>query len=95
MTDGCYTVSYRIVSADGHPVFAEHSFELNMGSSVTTRDSGKRGAETDHQPESEHTQASQTDGEGSSDARFIWLLLIMVLLGGGVLFVLKVRKSKG
>ena len=65
MADGTYTVTYHVVSADGHPVAGEYSFELNTGSTLMTIDSVKRGVETEDPSEPQDATAYSTEDEGS------------------------------
>lgn len=126
LTDGTYTVAYKVISADGHPVSSEYQFELNTGASQMSVDSVKRsvvGSEPadavaySANEESSEDQATDdpTPGEAvedmpmdmpmttsvggenaqSNDAAVVaWLAAVVVLVGGGAFYVLKVRKPK-
>jgi methionine-rich copper-binding protein CopC len=67
LADGTYTVAYHVVSADGHPVAGEYSFELNTGAALMTIDSVKRGVETEElaEPEVGVAYSSPEDGDAA------------------------------
>lgn len=76
---GKYRVSYRVVSADGHPVKGEISFEVAPLAEIAT---------TQATPSPTPTPRAQTDG---ADLGAIALFLAIILIIGAVLLIRKKR----
>ncbi|HWE89678.1 MAG TPA: copper resistance CopC family protein, partial [Pseudonocardiaceae bacterium] len=72
---GVYTVAYRIISADGHPVEGEITFSLSQAGTGTPV------------PQSTGTQASSSGGGGVPI--WVWLVIAAVLLGVGLVITLR------
>jgi methionine-rich copper-binding protein CopC len=81
---GEYTVSYRILSADGHPVADSLKFTLakaGTGSPAPTNEVAANPAST---------PATDTTGEtGGGVPIWVWIAGAVVLLGGGVFLALR------
>lgn len=85
MTAGRYTVAFRVVSADGHPVSAQTSFRFSPGGSA------QQGTA---QPGAVHAEHDMTaDGGGFSRGRIIGIVAGAGLLAG--LALLTVRRLPG
>ncbi|MFD9733845.1 copper resistance protein CopC [Umezawaea sp. NPDC059074] len=81
---GEYTVSYRILSADGHPVADSLKFTLTKAGTGTPAPANEVAAN----PAS--TPATGTTGEtGGGVPIWVWILGAVVLLGGGVFLALR------
>jgi len=79
---GVYTIGYRIVSADGHPVSGELKFTL------TTAGNGTPAPE-------ETTQNSSSAGPGDGGVPvWVWLVGAVVLLGAGLFVALRIGGGK-
>ena len=76
---GVYTVGYRIMSADGHPVSGELKFTL------TTEGNGTPAPET--------TEAS-ADSDAGGMPIWVWILGAVVLLGAGLVVALRIGGGK-
>jgi hypothetical protein len=89
MTAGHYTVAFRVVSADGHPVSAQTSFRFAPGDSAQpgTVQSGT----TLHAGHAGHEPAAA--GGGFSRGRVIGIVAVVGLLAG--LALLTVRRLPG
>jgi hypothetical protein len=77
---GTYTIGYRIVSADGHPVSGQLEFELTVAGNGTPApaDSGA-------------TDSAAAGNGGGDDGLPIWVWLVgaAVLLGAGLFVALR------
>ncbi len=80
---GTYTIGYRIVSADGHPVSGELTFTLTTAGNGTPAKDDPSGTRTD-----------TSDAAGESDDGgipiWVWLVGAAVLLGVGLVFALNI-----
>jgi methionine-rich copper-binding protein CopC len=85
---GRYTVAFRVVSADGHPVSAQTSFQFAPGGSAHP---GTAQPGTTHAEHAGHEAA--TDGGGFSQGRVIGIVAGAALLTG--LALLTVRRLPG
>lgn len=65
LLDGTYTVAYKVISADGHPVSGEYSFVLDTGTTLMASDSVKRGTEVSNPTEAPDVVAFSSDDESS------------------------------
>ncbi|MEV0592525.1 copper resistance CopC family protein [Nonomuraea cavernae] len=101
LPDGKYTIAYRVVSSDGHPVEGEIPFTVK-GAPPTAEPTAGSATEPTTAPTVEQTagQASQpavtqTVSQESSATFPIWLLVVVGALAGiGVGFLLSMRKKK-
>jgi methionine-rich copper-binding protein CopC len=81
---GEYTVSYRILSADGHPV--ADSLKFTLAKAGTGSPAPANEVATSPPSESEANTAAET---GGGVPIWVWILGAVVLLGGGVFFALR------
>jgi copper resistance protein C len=80
---GTYTVGFRIVSADGHPVSGKLTFTLTTAGNGTPAPPGTGGT----------TVAGSVGGSGDSGSGlpiWVWLVGAAVLLGAGLFVALRV-----
>jgi copper resistance protein C len=79
---GVYTIGYRIVSADGHPVSGQVKFTLTTAGNGTPAPADSSNA----------TATRATGGTSSDDGVPIWVWLVgaAVLLGAGLFVALRV-----
>jgi methionine-rich copper-binding protein CopC len=76
---GTYTVGYRIISADGHPVSGEVSFTLSKagtGKPVTPK-------------AADGTSAASAGGSGGGVPVWVWIIGAVVVLGVGLFLALR------
>jgi copper resistance protein C len=78
---GVYTIGYRIVSADGHPVSGKLVFTLTEAGDGTPAPDGANG-----------TSAASTGGGDASTGLPIWVWLVgaALLLGAGLVVALRI-----
>ncbi|GAA5158268.1 copper resistance CopC family protein [Amycolatopsis dongchuanensis] len=82
---GTYTVGYRILSADGHPVEGEYTFTLTKAGNGTPATAGAA------------TGAAQQSGDssgGSGVPVWVWILGAVVLLAIGLTLALRTGREK-
>lgn len=80
---GVYTIGYRVVSADGHPVSGELTFTL------TTAGNGTPAPE-----DSSNTRNSAGDSGNDGVPIWVWLAGAVVLLGAGLFVALRIGGGK-
>ena len=80
---GTYRVGYRVVSADGHPVEGRTSFTLSKAGSGTPPP----------QPAAADAGTAAEPSSGGGLAIWPWILGAVVLIGGGVIAVLRLGRS--
>jgi methionine-rich copper-binding protein CopC len=110
LPNGQYTIAYRIVSSDGHPVEGEIPFTVKGASAGASAETPSAGAS----PEASSGAPAQSGAGGgpsasagaaspgadqasaSQDATFpVWLIIVIGALAGiGIGFLLSARKSK-
>ncbi|OLF06319.1 copper resistance protein CopC [Actinophytocola xinjiangensis] len=77
---GEYTIGYRILSADGHPVRGELTFTLATAGDGTPAPASTAGGEA--------SDGSDTDGGGLPV--WVWILGAVVVLGAGLTVALRI-----
>jgi copper resistance protein C len=80
---GTYRVGYRVVSGDGHPVEGRTSFTLSKAGSGTAP----------AQPAAAGPGTAAKSGSGGGLAIWPWILGAVVLIGAGVVAVLRLGRS--
>lgn len=78
---GTYTIGYRIVSADGHPVSGQLKFELTVAGNGTPAPAGDNG--------DSGSAAAKLDGGGDGLPIWVWLVGAAALLGAGLFVALR------
>lgn len=105
---GTYTVSYRVVSADGHPVDGSISFtyaDLARGSGAPASDVGAPGASSAAAGSAASASASPAgganataDSQSGSGGIPLWIPIIVVIvgvgIGAGIAYVMRARAGK-
>ena len=122
LNEGTYTVAYRVVSADGHPVSSEYQFEVSTAPEIQTLTGTAKTSEDDAADDEASTDVATTSvgsGEEPTDeaspvavedrelmmttslapetADYSWAIFVVtlvLLLGGGAFYVFKLRKPK-
>ncbi|MGI5270569.1 copper resistance CopC family protein [Nonomuraea sp. CA-218870] len=110
LPDGDYTIAFRVVSSDGHPIEGEVPFTVKGASpspspspSATPTQSaapaGSATAQPTDQPAAPEPAGSQpaqeVSAESDSAAFPVWLLIVVgALVGIGIGFLLSARKKK-
>ncbi|MEO3789733.1 copper resistance CopC family protein [Nonomuraea sp. B10E15] len=105
LPDGKYTIAYRVVSSDGHPIEGEIPFRVEGAQTPSPGPSPSQEAATSQAPASSVASepaapaASSPDAEQASagqDAMFpVWLIIVIgALVGIGIGFLLSARKKK-
>jgi hypothetical protein len=80
---GTYTVGYRILSADGHPVEGDYTFTLTKaGNGTPATASAATGA------------AVQSSGSGGGVPVWVWIVGAIVLLAIGLTVALRMGREK-
>ncbi|MEU4573920.1 copper resistance protein CopC [Nonomuraea sp. ATR24] len=106
LPDGKYTIAYRVVSSDGHPIEGEIPFTVK-GASPSPEASAESSAEATAEastaasaapsaaPSSAAPAADQAAAEESSGTFPVWLIVVVgALVGIGIGFLLSARKKK-
>ncbi|OLL84284.1 MULTISPECIES: copper resistance CopC family protein [unclassified Pseudonocardia] len=94
---GAYTVDYRVVSDDGHPVAGTVPFTLTRpgpGAAATTpAPAAAPGAEAPGSPAPEASAAPAAAESGDGAPVWPWILAAVVVIGGGAVVALRRAKS--
>ncbi|MET7462634.1 copper resistance CopC family protein [Nonomuraea sp. NPDC005501] len=108
LADGAYTIAYRVVSSDGHPIEGEIPFTVKGAPKPEAQASETAAAQpvaTPSQPPSAAPASSAASApaaataqaaQGASSATFpVWLLVVVGALAGiGVGFLISMRKKR-
>lgn len=86
---GRYTIGYRIVSADGHPVSGELTFELTTAGAGSPAAEGDAGW-IDNDPSAD----GESGGDDGGMPIWVWLAGAVVLLGAGLFVALRIGGGK-
>jgi copper resistance protein C len=86
---GRYTIGYRIVSADGHPVSGELTFELTTAGGGSPAVEGDAGW-IDNNPDAD----AESGGDDGGMPIWVWLVGAVVLLGAGLFVALRIGGGK-
>lgn len=81
---GTYTVGYRILSADGHPVEGEYTFTLAKAGNGTPASTGAATG----------TTTDSGDGSGGGVPVWVWIVGAVVLLAIGLTVALRMGREK-
>ncbi|RMI39724.1 copper resistance protein CopC [Actinomadura harenae] len=94
LPNGVYTVGWRVVSADGHPVTGDFTFTVT-GSSTTSASppaSASASAAASASPSAE----SKSSSSGGGSAGWLWVglgVVVLAAIGGGVAWTRRKRTS--
>ncbi|MFI9551204.1 copper resistance protein CopC [Nonomuraea endophytica] len=99
LQDGKYTIAYRVVSSDGHPIEGEIPFTVKGAPKPETSATPSQSASAAAPSPSEQVQTpEQTPASAEQDqpAGFpIWLIIVVGALAGiGIGFLLSMRRKK-
>lgn len=96
LENGQYTISWKIIGADGHPIEGEVPFNIEMEAAAEEPVAEEPVVEEPaDQPEPEEPTASETaavENEGESGFLTIGLILLLVVLAGAVILLLVKKK---
>ncbi len=81
LSAGSYTVGYRVVSADGHPITGSYSFTVTAAAEGAGPESGAAPAPSQDTPISTPTAAAVADEPATEKQSPIALLLLAAVLG--------------
>lgn len=87
---GKYTIGYRVLSADGHPVSGELTFELTKAGNGTPAAKGDAGW-IDKNPDA---GGESGGGDGGGMPIWVWLVGAVVLLGAGLFVAMRIGGGK-
>jgi methionine-rich copper-binding protein CopC len=93
-TAGTFTVTWRVVSEDGHPISGEYAYEVEESAAPTTEESATTEtpeAATTEAPESESATAAEPESGGG--AATPWLVAVAVAAAAGAVAMI-VRRSR-
>ncbi|TCP54087.1 hypothetical protein EV191_103128 [Tamaricihabitans halophyticus] len=88
---GEYTIGYRILSADGHPVEGQTRFELTKAGTGTPAPSAPQQAPADS-PDAQPAGEGDTEESGGVPL-WVWIGGAVLLLGAGLFFALRGGRS--
>ncbi|MCK2220546.1 copper resistance protein CopC [Actinomadura sp. ATCC 31491] len=101
---GKYTIAYRIVSSDGHPVEGEIPFTLKGGpaaaaaaspSQSSAQSPAQSAAQSPAQSAAQSPAAASAAAQDGGTGFPVWLVIVIgALVGIGIGFLLSARKSK-
>ncbi|WP_049575448.1 copper resistance CopC family protein [Nonomuraea sp. SBT364] len=105
LPDGKYTIAYRVVSSDGHPIDGEIPFTVKgaspspaasaEASAASPEASAPATAEAGPPASAAPAATEQAAAEESSGSFPVWLLIVVgALVGIGIGFLLSARKKK-
>ncbi|GAA2651072.1 copper resistance CopC family protein [Nonomuraea recticatena] len=103
LSDGAYTIAYRVVSSDGHPIEGEIPFKVKGAPQATPTEEPTPTAAVSESAQPSATasaapvaQPSEQAAEQDSAPGFpIWLIIVIgALVGVGIGFLLSARKKK-
>lgn len=103
LPDGKYTIAFRVVSSDGHPIEGEIPFTVKGAPSATPTPSATAAAPSEAPSSAAPAppataaapQSTPAAAEESAPGFPIWLLIVVGALAGiGIGFLLSVRKKK-
>lgn len=83
---GSYTVGYRILSADGHPVTGKISFTLAAGASAVTTGQAAPAGQTGAAGSAEAAEAAANGGAGMA---VVWIVGALLVLAAGTAVALR------
>ncbi|MEU6779595.1 copper resistance CopC family protein [Nonomuraea angiospora] len=84
---GAYTVGYRILSADGHPVTGKITFTLAAGTGGPAQNAGQDA--TGQAPRDASAQAAEAAANGGAGMAVVWIVGALLLLAAGTAVALR------
>ncbi len=89
---GEYTVAYRVVSKDGHPVTATFTYTVTVGAAATASPQPSMSAAPAPSPKSSSATDAAAISSGGGTAVMVYVLIAVVLAGAGTALVLRSRR---
>jgi methionine-rich copper-binding protein CopC len=89
---GEYTVAYRIVSKDGHPVSATFTYLVTVGAAASPSPRPAKSAAASTSPAPATPIDPATTASDSGPAVIIYVLIAVVIAGAGIALVLRSRR---
>ncbi|MEV4252477.1 copper resistance CopC family protein [Spirillospora sp. NPDC049652] len=90
LPNGVYTVGWRVVSADGHPVTGEFKFTVTGSSAASPATSGGATAPA----AAPAAPAEKSSSSGGGGAGWLWIgigVVVLAAIGGGVAWMRRTR----
>ncbi|MEV1175957.1 copper resistance CopC family protein [Nonomuraea sp. NPDC049784] len=103
LPDGKYTIAYRVVSSDGHPIEGEIPFTVEgtetsspSPSASESQASASASAPAQAQPSASETAPATDQASAAQQGTFpVWLIIVIgALIGIGIGFLLSARRRK-
>lgn len=100
MSDGDYTVEWKIIGADGHPIEGVFSFTAKTGEVKKTEDTEEQNTDSLSEVPTEETQTLETDQQTSETtssppyAVIIIFIILAIIAAGTFMWALERRKVK-
>lgn len=100
LADGQYTISWKIIGADGHPIEGEVPFSIEMATVEAEPEAEESAEEAIEEPEAEEPEAEETadmatsaaDNETEGGFLTIGLVILLVVLAGAMVLLLVKKK---
>ncbi|MER5997516.1 copper resistance CopC family protein [Nonomuraea angiospora] len=86
---GAYTVGYRILSADGHPVTGKITFTLAAGTGTGGPAQNPGQGATGQAPQDASAQAAEAAANGGAGMAVVWIVGALLLLAAGTAVALR------
>ncbi|MEV4356045.1 copper resistance CopC family protein [Nonomuraea sp. NPDC049625] len=86
---GAYTVGYRILSADGHPVTGKITFTLAAGTGTGGPAQNASQGATGQAPQDASAQAAEAAANGGAGMAVVWIVGALLLLAAGTAVALR------
>lgn len=96
LSPGAYTVGWRVVSPDGHPVTGEYKFTVQAGATAPASSAPASSAPAQPAPSTVPPTTPAAGGAAKSSSAGWWwigLVILVVALGGGGLALARRRSS--
>jgi len=91
-SSGTYTVSWRVVADDGHPVAG--TFTFTIAGSASPSESASTTSQSASAPPSASASLAPTSSESSTSNNLVWLVVGGAALGAGLLALIFSLRSK-
>ncbi|WP_337031569.1 copper resistance CopC family protein [Paenibacillus illinoisensis] len=93
LANGEYTIRWKIVGKDGHPIEGEYRFSVNLPAQASTPEPNKETTKSQDQESVSETEATpaveqsepQTQANSVQEKNFLWVYYV---IGGGALFII-------
>ncbi|WP_326824287.1 copper resistance CopC family protein [Streptosporangium sp. NBC_01756] len=92
---GQYTIGYRILSSDGHPVADKVTFALTTAGTGTASQPAPAASAAAPQAPGLSAQAAEAAQNGGAGMAVLWIVCALVVLGGATVVALRRTKEQG